>query len=109
MRCCIESFYDANRKKFFILNGDVEEAIIGNRLLRDILYHQVCSTNSCLTVFTPWSRDLAEPFVMCDLCSLQIGEMFLGDVFVGMTGVDKDKALAQVRCILLHQYYWPMG
>ena len=38
---------------------------------------------------------------MCDLCSLQIGEMFLGDVFVGMTGVDKDKALAQVRCTLL--------
>ena len=38
---------------------------------------------------------------MCDLCSLQIREMFLGDDFVGMTGVDKDKAMAQVCCTLL--------
>ena len=33
---------------------------------------------------------------VCGLCSLQICEMFLGDCFVGLTGVDKDKALAQV-------------
>ena len=35
-------------------------------------------------------------WVITDSCSLQIREMFLGDVFIGLTGVDKDKALAQV-------------
>ena len=30
-----------HRKKFFILNDDIEEAINGKQLLCDMLYHQV--------------------------------------------------------------------
>ena len=57
----------------------------GNRVLRDILYHQVCETvRSC------------DSSSVCDLCVSQIREMFLCDSYVGLTGVDKDKTLAQV-------------
>ena len=37
----VNDYICANRKKFFILNDDLQEAMNGNAVLLDLLYHQV--------------------------------------------------------------------
>lgn len=80
------------RKKYFIVNNDVEEAVNGNTLLSELLYHQVGDVPAT-------DRDRIS--VVISHLLIQIYDMFVGDNLVGITG-DDEKAQAQVNTI--HSY-----